>query len=123
MSLSALVMAGVALLFCVFVVCPKPVNAVQTLPVLGVTPAAETHVSVWDASSFNDLGLYICRPAKPVAGNVYFGTISTDDIINSAGSFWPTFCAAVRHDDQWEPITDNDPDFWFEPIDDMHSVR
>ena len=129
-SISALVITGVVLVFCVFLLCPKPVNSVQLTPNLDIAPAAnEIDVVVPNAGSFSssELGLYLCRPATPSVTNVYTGTISTDDLIDadSKDEFYPTFKALKRQDDQWYDITaDEDADFWVDPEDRTnHSVR
>ncbi len=122
-SISALVLTAVLLVFCVFMLCPKPVNSVQSLPGLGGKPAAAEYlVSVFDANAFTygQLGLYLTRPEKPSKNNVYYGTISTEEIIGSKQEFYPTFRALVRHDDQWYDITDDqDADFYIRTDEDQ----
>lgn len=121
-------MAGLALIFCVSMLCPRPV-ATRQVPSLSLAPT-DISVSVNDANLFsnNEIGLYLTRPENPNPENVYSGTISTEELIADAESdgktgFQPKYTALKRQNDQWSEMTDQDV-FWYDEEDSTkYSVR
>ena len=125
-TITALVIAVLALVLCVFMISPGPIIETQVPAVVAVSPVATDNVvQIKDVQfshgSFGNQGIYLCRPETVHAENVYKETISTADLIenNNKSTFHPEFQALVRRNDAWENITDDaNADFWIETEED-----
>ncbi len=105
------------LVFCALMFNPRPVIDTQNPNKVMLSPMANEPIqfSVLDAGSFNNKGIYLCRPEVTNTENVYKATISTAGLIedNQRSSFRPEFTALVCRNDQWVDITNQQNlNFW-----------
>jgi len=110
-SIFTLVVAILALVFGVFSFLPKTDTQKVAAAKLN-TAAHEIEVSVGNAGSFLNSGLYLTRPKEVSADNVYRGTISTESLIefDSKTEYYPVFTEMVKHNDHW---VEADSDFFW----------
>ena len=95
----------------------------QMAGALTVSPSASSHIEIKDVfntGSFDDLGIYLCRPDTVHATNVYKKTISTASLIeeDDKTSFHPEFHAMKRHNEQWVDLGKGNSDFWIDDTED-----
>ncbi len=116
-SFLLLVVAGLALVFSVFNLFLPKTTVQKPCASKLVTAAQEIDISVENAGSFSNDGLYLTRPDVVSADNIYRGTISTEALITNDNKieFYPTFTAMVRQNDHWVEADSNY--FWKEETD------
>lgn len=113
----ALLAPCLVLFFCVFIFVPHEFNQKNVSAVgADLSPKTENSIVVANAAAFDDIfpGVYLTRPEKISANsseNLYYGTISTDNLSEKKDNFNPVFKAMIMQNDNWCEL-ENSKFFW-----------
>lgn len=108
----SLVVLGTLLVFCALFSVPQFSNRSM---IVGLSPLSDTEndnvrqITAGNAGTFNDIGMYLCRPDEPNPKNVYYASITVDDTVVEAQ---PTITAQQYIDDEWKPLPAEITEFW-----------
>ena len=61
-------------------------------------------------------GVFVTRPEKPSADNVFYGSVSADLLAEGKMNFEPEYTPLIMQDDEWQELT-NGSFFWLEATD------